>query len=287
MTNPPTPISIIMRSKNDGAVIRETLSMLYKQTICNFELLNVDSGSSDNTVDLIREFPGKLTQIPSESYIPGRVLNSMVNIATGKLIVLLNSDATPANEVWLENLLNTFNDPTIKVAFSRQIARNNAWELVKFDYLRAFPSASRGNMPPDFISFASAAFRRETWEASPFYEEGLAEDHHWAHNLVKQGTSITYIPHSIVVHSHNLSIRSLYRKEFYQGGMARVHIFGEQPDILAEGGSFFKAVARDILYALPKGLILSLFYSPIYRFTQHLAFYRGRRKGAPRYHGHA
>src|SRR5690348_10076523 len=49
------PISIIMRSYNEGWALRETLPALRAQDYKNWELIVIDSGSTDGSVDLIRQ----------------------------------------------------------------------------------------------------------------------------------------------------------------------------------------------------------------------------------------
>ena len=47
-------ISIIMRTKNSDWVVGQTLKSLYSQTFQDFELIIVDSGSTDNTLNIIK-----------------------------------------------------------------------------------------------------------------------------------------------------------------------------------------------------------------------------------------
>src|SRR5690349_958574 len=70
------PISIIMRSYNEGWALRETLPALLAQDYKNWELIVIDSGSTDGSVDLIRQAnPAHFLQIKKEDYNPSRVMN--------------------------------------------------------------------------------------------------------------------------------------------------------------------------------------------------------------------
>lgn len=268
-----------MRSKNDAALIRDTLKMLYSQTITDFELINVDSGSTDGTVEIIQEFGSTLYQIKPQDYIPGKVLNDMVAKTTGDIIVFLNSDATPADENWLKALIDALGDDSTSVAFSRQLPRPDAYTLVGYDYNRAYPPQVSSKMGKDFISFAAVALKRSVWEKHRFYEEGLAEDQAWAHTLNENGFNISYAPASRVFHSHNLSLSSLYRKEYLQGGVAGVYIYKQPTEPLKEIFRLMKSIIRDIIYFIRHGKLLSIPYSIIFRITQHTAFYLGRVEG--------
>ena len=76
-------ISVIMRSYNNAGVIEETLTTLFAQRLPNFELINVDSGSTDGTVEIIKKFNSTLIQIPPSEYKPGRVLNRPIEKSPG------------------------------------------------------------------------------------------------------------------------------------------------------------------------------------------------------------
>src|SRR3954469_16687541 len=69
-------VSIIMRSFNEGWALRETLPALKAQDYANWELIVIDSGSTDGSVDLLRKaVPQVFQQIQPEDYNPSRVMN--------------------------------------------------------------------------------------------------------------------------------------------------------------------------------------------------------------------
>ena len=97
-------VSIVMRSINDLSFIEKTLTAIFRQNFKDFELINVDSGSSDGTYEIIKKYnPGKSYQIRREDYVPGRVLNNAVKMCAGEIIVFNNSDCIPQNSDWMEN----------------------------------------------------------------------------------------------------------------------------------------------------------------------------------------
>lgn len=193
--------------------------------------------------------------------------------------MFLNSDATPADENWLSELIKALGDEKNTVAFSRQLARQDAYPLVRYDYERGYPPQSSPRMHRDFISFAAVAIKRRVWEAYKFYEEGLAEDLAWAHTLNDQGFHITYVPTSRVFHSHNLTFSALFRKEFLQGGVAAVHIYRQRRELGREVFRLSKSLIRDIIYFVRHKEWRAIPYSLAFRCVQHTAFYLGRVRG--------
>src|SRR5258706_468564 len=98
-------VSIIMRSRNEGWALRETLPAVRGQNYKNWELIVIDSGSTDGSVELIREArPRHFIQIQPEEYNPSRVMNHGMKLAQSAFAIFLNADATPQNSNWLRPL---------------------------------------------------------------------------------------------------------------------------------------------------------------------------------------
>ena len=69
-------VSIVLRSFNEGWALHGTLDALKAQAYGNWELIAFDSGSSDGSVEILREFgPAHFIQMLPHEYKPGRVLN--------------------------------------------------------------------------------------------------------------------------------------------------------------------------------------------------------------------
>ena len=74
-------VAVIMRSKNEEPYASQTLERLFEQDYSAFTLYNVDSGSTDGTLEAIRRHnprPENIREILPKDYIPGRVLNEMI-----------------------------------------------------------------------------------------------------------------------------------------------------------------------------------------------------------------
>ena len=163
----PEPIAIIMRSKDEMPYLRTTLERLRSQTVQHFDFFAIDSGSTDGSVDLLRSYcdADHLLEIPHKTYQPGRVLNDAIEAIDHQLIVLLNADAVPQSEEWLEKLVNPILKKTADATFSRQIARPDARFIVAYDYQRAYDPKTASD---SFFSAAACAFSRDVWEHHKF-----------------------------------------------------------------------------------------------------------------------
>jgi rhamnosyltransferase len=275
-------ISIIMRSCNDIEYIEDTLKMVFSQTIKDFELINLDNSSTDGTLEIIKKYnkKGKIISIPKGKYVPGKALNKGVSAAKGEIIVFLNSDAAPVDEYWLENLINGLGKEIVAV-YGRQAPRKDAHPLVCLDYERAYPkSKNKIFMRNLMFSFASAAFYKKIWNKFKFYDfkVGYSEDLEWCSRLIKNNYSIKYIPDSVVFHSHNLALKKLFYKSYWEHFSASI-IYSKKLNILIFFKRYVASIMRDFIYCLKQGKLFSFLNSPFYRSTIFLSSYLGWKNG--------
>ena len=182
--------AIIMRSKDEMPHAVAALQGLARQSWTDWTLYNVDSGSTDGTLETLRAFnPDRITEIPPRAYIPGKVLNDMIARTTEEWIVFLNADAIPLNDAWLERLLRPLLDGAADATMSKQHARPDALFIVDYDYRRAYDPRNIKDENEDFFSAVACAFRRSWWERIKFPESGYAEDLAWAKACFHSGCS--------------------------------------------------------------------------------------------------
>src|SRR6267142_1460689 len=132
-------ITVIMRSFNEGWALQETLPALQAQEYTHWELIVIDSGSTDGSVDLIRKAkPRHFLQIQPQEYNPGRVLNRGFELARTDFGIFLNADATPRDQHWLRPLVDALQDPYTAAAFGRQVPRPGCRAVYAHDYERCF-----------------------------------------------------------------------------------------------------------------------------------------------------
>ena len=210
------PISIIIRSYNEAWALRDTLAALRAQDFTNWELIVIDSGSTDGSVSLIREAaPRHFVQILPHDYQPSRVLNTGMRLARGNCAIFLNADATPQGSQWLAPLVMALRDPHTAAVFSRQIPRPDNRAVFAADYDRCFGSLRESIKWDHFFSMVSSGIRRDIWSQRGFLESmQYSEDDEYTRWCRCQGHRVVYCPQSVVVHSHNYTPRQAYKRSF-------------------------------------------------------------------------
>lgn len=282
--NSPSPpkVAIIMRSKNEQPYAECALQSLFKQTFKDFVLHNVDSGSTDGTLEAVRRHNPEsenIIEIPPEEYVPGRVLNRMISRTDAPIVVLLNADCIPLTETWLEDLLRPILADETDATTARQVARPDAHFIVRYDLERAYGDRNIEKKQDHFFSAAACAFKRSLWENEKFPEEGWGEDFVWAVNCKKSGARFSIAVNAAVEHSHNYTLKTLYRRE-YGHGIVHYQMLNAHPALLRQGFACLKHIVRDTLHALRSGKIPSIPYNVAYRTTFHWSHYKGRCAGA-------
>ncbi|MEN9519548.1 MAG: hypothetical protein RLZZ381_2136 [Cyanobacteriota bacterium] len=114
-------ISIVIPTYNSELTIQETIESIQKQTFTDFEIIVIDDGSQDNTVDVVKNLVKSESRLKIFPYENGGVSvarNRGIEIARGEFISLLDGD-----DLWtpdkLESQLKALkNNPQAGVAYS-------------------------------------------------------------------------------------------------------------------------------------------------------------------------
>lgn len=209
-------VSIILRSYNEGWALRETLPALFAQDYKNWELIVIDSGSTDGSVELIRQAePAHFVEIRHEDYNPARVMNQGMELARSDFAIFLNADATPQGSGWLRPLVAGLQDPQAAAVFGRQVPRPDCQAVFVHDYERCFGASRESTQWDHFFSMVSSGLRKDIWSRRGFLEKmQYSEDDEYTRWCRAEGYRIVYIPESAVMHSHNYTPQQAYKRSF-------------------------------------------------------------------------
>jgi len=183
------------------------------QTVKPAEVLLIDSGSTDGTVDIARSHGVRLLTMKPEEFSYGRALNLGAARANFPIAVFLSAHAVPRTRRWLEAMLAPFNDEKVGAVFGRQLPHTDCNPLEALEIRRAYgPRVKRYTSKPPF-SNANGAVRRDLVVQVPFDERvTYAEDRIWAREICEDGWSVAYMPKAAVYHSHNETWREVLQR---------------------------------------------------------------------------
>jgi len=193
------------------------------------ELLVIDSGSTDATLDIVARHPRvRLHEIPNSEFGHGRTRDLAARLATGELVAYLTHDAVPASDDWLSGLVEPLrDDERIAAVVGKQVPRPDAPPVLKYDIQRVFERLGPdygytvvyddGTLDDEgarnaaaFYSDANSAARRSVLTgAVPYRDVPYAEDQQFGRDVIDAGLRKAYAPRGAVLHSNDVTFATL------------------------------------------------------------------------------
>jgi rhamnosyltransferase len=301
MTKAATKVSVVIPTKNAGPIFDSVLQEVLRQkTSWLFEILVVDSGSSDGTLDVVTKYPTvQLIQISPSDFGHGKTRNFAVEKTSGEFIAMITQDALPINEHWLAELVAVIEqDSLIAGVFGRHIAHSDASLYVKNELEQHFmgflaqpivelddPTRYKNDVGYRqyryFFSDNNALIRKEVWKRIPYPEVDFAEDQAWARLIIEAGYRKAYAHDAIVAHSHNYGLIERLQRSFDEAyALQRLFGYGGEKSLVNAVKSFLAITRRDAKIAIKSKLNLksnntSLVRMPIENFMRMFGAYLG------------
>ena len=219
--------SIIIRTKNEEKWIGQCLKILSTQSYKNFEILIIDSGSTDRTLEIAKKYNTRILKIkPNEFSYPYALNYGCKNSNATKYFVFLSGHSLPISNSWLADGIQDF-------ALSDKVAGvygcvwalpdGTIWEKILFskplDKIKHLFSNTKIISTPKMgvLGFTNAIIRRDLWEKYNFNEAyGLGgEDGDWVNYWFKKGYKVIKDIRFSAYHSHGLNLSGLMRQRKY------------------------------------------------------------------------
>jgi glycosyltransferase involved in cell wall biosynthesis len=230
-------VTVAIPVLNGARYLDEVLGAVRRQQVDReIEILIVDSGSTDGSLEIARRHGAVIHEIDRRDFSHGGTRNQMMSLARGEHVAFLTQDATPAHDGWLAALLEGFEQAEdVAAVFGPQDARPDASHMIKAEMERHFASWGDGtkidvqrlDSSPEgmiayrafpgqltFMSDVNGAVARWAWEQVPYRDVPYAEDQLLGRELIEAGFAKVFHPDARVLHSHDYPPLTFFRRYF-------------------------------------------------------------------------
>lgn len=214
-------ISVVIPVRNGITWLHDCLQAILKQTLfyCT-EIIVIDSGSTDGTLELLDQYPVSVLQIDPALFNHGLTRNFGVQHCRGEYVVMTVQDATAKDEQWLENLLKGFSEAeNVAAVCGQQVVPHHPdknpvdWHRPQSagtirtyhfatgkDFEKLSPAKQMEACGWDDVN---AMYKKDILQQIPFIKISYGEDAAWAKAALLAGHTLVYTPFAKVFHYHN------------------------------------------------------------------------------------
>lgn len=236
-------VSVVIPTLNAGSGFARLLETLKRQRVPgDVEIIVVDSGSKDDTLEVARAAGARIFNIPHRQFNHGRTRNQAVQLSKGEFVALTVQDALPTDEYWLARLLAPLLERAeaagsygLQVAYPTAgllaRARSALWAEAHYSsVIKSLETPDKflelsPKQRSEMIEFdnVTSCIKRKVWEEIPFPERNYGEDIAWAKEVLMRGYQIVFVPTAQVWHCHERGWLYELRRA-YTDGYTRVEL---------------------------------------------------------------
>lgn len=271
-------ISVVIRTLNEAEHLTDLLKKIRQQKFNGqVEIVLVDSGSTDGSVKIAREYGCVIVEIKKEDFSFGRALNLGFEASTGEVVVMVSGHCIPTNDLWLKEITDPIFSNEADYTFGHQQGGGATFYSEGRIFKKFYPDTTSGYAGDYFCNNANAALRYEVWDKLKFNPDltGL-EDMDLAKRLIQNDGVVRYVKDASVYHYHKESWNQV-RRRFERESIALQHIIPTIHVNLIDFLRFFlSSVLHDCIAAFEERKLCKNFCDIVlYRWNQYLGTYRG------------
>jgi rhamnosyltransferase len=236
-------VSVVVLTSNAGPGFEDLLERLSEQeTNFSYEVLVIDSGSTDGTDALALRHGARIHRIPRSEFDHGGTRNIGLSLSGAEYLAFVVQDALPLDRSWLAAMVENLDaDERVAGVYGRQVphpesspltrALVNGWPTAGLERREQHAERRYGVLPPaerrSLATFdnVSSCVRRSVLEEMPFERTLFGEDLRWGKRVIETGHKIVYEPRSVVLHSHERGVLYDLRRHYVEGQVL-IELFG-------------------------------------------------------------
>ncbi len=218
-------MSVIIPTLNAEAHLEQLIQALRAQDQPIYEILVIDSGSQDQTVNVAKKLPVKLLNIKPDTFDHGATRNRAAAESDADILIFMTQDVFPFNNQTIGNLIKPLQDQDTVVSYARQLPSNAASPSEKYLRLANYPPSSLIKTKNSISTMGIRAFQnsnvcsayrhKEFNELGGFPQPAVCnEDMIFAAKAIFAGYRVSYTAEAKVWHTHKLSSLALFKRYF-------------------------------------------------------------------------
>ena len=209
-------VSIVIRTLNEARHLPDLLRAIQEQVLDDglaVEVVVVDSGSTDRTLEIAQSFGCKIVHIDRRLFSFGRSLNWGCERACGDILVFISGHCVPVDRHWLARLCRPLRNGEASYSYGRQVGDDDSFFSERRIFAQYYPGESAVPQSGFFCNNANSALLTQVWRSNRFDEDltGL-EDMELAKRLTTMGHKIGYVAEAPVYHHHRESWAQVKRR---------------------------------------------------------------------------
>lgn len=218
-------VSVVIPTFNAGDLFDVVLRKIRAQTnLTELEIVVIDSGSTDRTVEIALQYDAEVISIPSNEFSHSATRNKGAAAATGSYVLFTVQDAVLLQQTTIAQMITFLEEHTLAAVSGRQFPRGDAdafssWQLEVFNTLispdkkniivssdpRKFNSLSiEQRRMLCTIDDVCSLYKKDVFQKNGGYDESLeyGEDLEMGQRLITSGQKLGYMATTGVIHSH-------------------------------------------------------------------------------------
>ena len=208
----------------------------------------------DNTEEILKKLSADYLTVEPKDFSHSLTREKVAMKSTADIIVFITQDIEIRTDDWLEKLVKPIIDGQAEASFSRQLTKYD--NIEKYTREMNYPAESYINTKDDiekkglqtfFSSDASAAIKTEIFKQLNGYD-GMnlmaSEDMYISYKIIMNGYRIKYCADSVIYHSHNLTLKQLYKRYYNIGDFFRQNKYLDKYGTNKSGGGLAKYILK-------------------------------------------
>ena len=270
-------VEIICPLYNAEKYLKNLDKSLKKQKNINIDKISyILTESNDNTEQILKEISAQYSVVKKEEFSHSLSRENVAMKSNADILVFITQDIEVKSDNWLKKLVQPIIDSEVEATFSRQISKYN--NIEKYTREKNYPEKSytvdkndtkKLGLNTFFFSDASSAIKTSIFKKIDGYDRKnlvISEDMYIAYKIIMNNYRIKYCADSIVYHSHNFTLKQLYKRYYDTGVFFKQNSYLDKYGTNKAGGELAKYILKRAIQDKNIKVILEFLPNMIVRF---------------------